>query len=168
MGDKLSAGAVVGAPGGEESERSNAGEGCGCYEDRGTSRPRNRLRLPLPLSPLRSRTGPDKQESAWNPWAIRFEPLFFAKYVASLYTNNKVSASEAYARGFSWGLMQVNRLQGPAQETRRRSRRHHARPASLERRSQPRLPSPSPSPQASLFVAETLWSAAFSPPAFTD
>lgn len=48
-----------------------------------------------------------EQESAWNPWAMRYEPLFFAKYVAPLYTNNKVSASEAYARGFSWGLMQV-------------------------------------------------------------
>jgi soluble lytic murein transglycosylase-like protein len=48
-----------------------------------------------------------EQESAWNPWAMRYEPLFFAKYIASLYTNNKVSASEAYARGFSWGLMQV-------------------------------------------------------------
>ena len=48
-----------------------------------------------------------EQESAWNPWAMRYEPLFFAKYVASLYTNNKVSVSEAYARGFSWGLMQV-------------------------------------------------------------
>jgi soluble lytic murein transglycosylase-like protein len=48
-----------------------------------------------------------EQESAWNPWAMRYEPLFFAKYVASSYTNNKISASEAYARGFSWGLMQV-------------------------------------------------------------
>src|SRR5271168_3190442 len=48
-----------------------------------------------------------EQESAWNTWAIRFEPAFFSKYVASLYTNNKVTASEAYARGFSWGLMQV-------------------------------------------------------------
>src|SRR3979409_570144 len=48
-----------------------------------------------------------EQESAWNPWAMRYEPLFFAKYVATLYTNNKVTASEAYARGFSWGLMQV-------------------------------------------------------------
>jgi soluble lytic murein transglycosylase-like protein len=38
---------------------------------------------------------------------MRFEPAFFKKYVASLYTNNKVTASEAYARGFSWGLMQV-------------------------------------------------------------
>src|SRR6202007_3144879 len=48
-----------------------------------------------------------EQESGWNTWAIRYEPAFFAKYVASLYTNNKVSASEAYARGFSWGLIQV-------------------------------------------------------------
>ncbi|MDP9339077.1 MAG: lytic transglycosylase domain-containing protein [Acidobacteriota bacterium] len=48
-----------------------------------------------------------EQESAWNPWALRFEPAFFAKYVAALYTNYKVTASEAYARGFSWGLMQV-------------------------------------------------------------
>jgi soluble lytic murein transglycosylase-like protein len=48
-----------------------------------------------------------EQESSWNPWAMRYEPAFFTKYVASLYTNNKVSASEAYARGFSWGLMQV-------------------------------------------------------------
>lgn len=48
-----------------------------------------------------------EQESSWNPWAMRYEPKFFAKYVASLYTNNKVSATEAYARGFSWGLCQV-------------------------------------------------------------
>src|SRR5262244_1997825 len=48
-----------------------------------------------------------EQESSWNPWAMRYEPAFFAKYVAPLYTNNKVGASEAYARGFSWGLMQV-------------------------------------------------------------
>jgi len=48
-----------------------------------------------------------EQESGWNPWAMRYEPAFFAKYVANLYTNNKITASEAYARGFSWGLMQV-------------------------------------------------------------
>jgi soluble lytic murein transglycosylase-like protein len=48
-----------------------------------------------------------EQESSWNPWAMRYEPFFFAKYVAGLYTNNKITASEAYARGFSWGLMQV-------------------------------------------------------------
>lgn len=48
-----------------------------------------------------------EQESSWNTWAMRYEPFFFAKYVATLYTNNKITASEAYARGFSWGLMQV-------------------------------------------------------------
>lgn len=48
-----------------------------------------------------------EQESGWNTWAMRYEPAFFAKYVASLYTNNKVTATEAYARGMSWGLMQV-------------------------------------------------------------
>ena len=48
-----------------------------------------------------------EQEWAWNPWAMRYEPAFFAKYVSHLYTNNKITASEAYARGFSWGLMQV-------------------------------------------------------------
>ena len=48
-----------------------------------------------------------EQESAWNPWAMRYEPAFFSKFVASLYTNNKIAATEAYARGFSWGLMQV-------------------------------------------------------------
>jgi len=48
-----------------------------------------------------------EQESSWNTWAMRYEPAFFAKYVANLYTNNKITASEAYARGFSWGLMQV-------------------------------------------------------------
>jgi hypothetical protein len=35
---------------------------------------------------------------------MRYEPLFFAKYVASLYTNNKVSASEAYAPRLLLGL----------------------------------------------------------------
>jgi len=48
-----------------------------------------------------------EQESAWNPWAMRYEPRFFSKYVALLYTNNKISVTEAYARAFSWGLMQV-------------------------------------------------------------
>ena len=48
-----------------------------------------------------------EQESEWNPWAMRYEPAFLAKYVAPLYTNNKISATEAYARSFSWGLMQV-------------------------------------------------------------
>lgn len=51
-----------------------------------------------------------EHESSWNLWAIRFEPAFFAKYVAPLFTNNKIEPptnSEAYSRAFSWGLMQV-------------------------------------------------------------
>ena len=48
-----------------------------------------------------------EQESAWDPWAIRYEPHFFGRYVAPLFTANKINATEAYARGFSWGLMQV-------------------------------------------------------------
>lgn len=48
-----------------------------------------------------------EQESKWHPWSYRFERAFFAKYVAPLYTKGIISASEAYARAFSWGLMQV-------------------------------------------------------------
>ena len=51
-----------------------------------------------------------EQESAWNPHAIRYEPAFFAKYVAPLFTNNKVKPptnTEAQSRSISWGLMQV-------------------------------------------------------------
>jgi len=48
-----------------------------------------------------------EQESAWNPWAIRYEPGFLARYVAPIFTAGKISATEAYARSFSWGLMQV-------------------------------------------------------------
>lgn len=48
-----------------------------------------------------------EQESAWNPWAVRYEPEFLARYVAPLFTNNKISATEAWTRSMSWGLMQV-------------------------------------------------------------
>lgn len=51
-----------------------------------------------------------EQESAWNPWAVRYEPVFFAKYVAPLFAVSKIvpaTNTEAYARAFSWGLMQV-------------------------------------------------------------
>jgi len=48
-----------------------------------------------------------EQESGWNPWAIRYEPKFMIRYVAPLFTNNKITATEAYARSFSWGLLQV-------------------------------------------------------------
>ena len=48
-----------------------------------------------------------EQESSWNPFAMRYEPAFMSKYVAPLFTNNKIDATEAYARAISWGLMQV-------------------------------------------------------------
>jgi soluble lytic murein transglycosylase-like protein len=51
-----------------------------------------------------------EQESAWQPWASRFEPAFFAKYVAPLFAICKgepPTNTEAYSRAFSWGLMQV-------------------------------------------------------------
>jgi soluble lytic murein transglycosylase-like protein len=48
-----------------------------------------------------------EQESGWNEFAIRYEPAFMSKYVAPQYTAGKLTATEAYARAFSWGLMQV-------------------------------------------------------------
>ena len=48
-----------------------------------------------------------EQESAWNPWSVRYEPGFLSRYVAPLYTAGKLSATEAYTRSMSWGLMQV-------------------------------------------------------------
>lgn len=48
-----------------------------------------------------------EQESGWNPWATRYEPNFFKKYVAPIYTAGEITATEAYARGFSYGLMQL-------------------------------------------------------------
>ncbi len=48
-----------------------------------------------------------EQESAWNCWAVRYEPEFLSRYVAPLYTAGKLTATEAYMRSMSWGLMQV-------------------------------------------------------------
>ena len=45
------------------------------------------------------------QESSWNPWAIRYEPGFFARYILPM--AEKFSDTEARARSFSFGLMQV-------------------------------------------------------------
>ena len=45
-----------------------------------------------------------EQESSWNPWAIRYEPAFYAHYVMP---QRGLTATEAYARAFSWGLMQI-------------------------------------------------------------
>ncbi|HVB35384.1 MAG TPA: lytic transglycosylase domain-containing protein [Patescibacteria group bacterium] len=49
-----------------------------------------------------------EQESAWNPWAIRYEPEFYLHYLLPLAVSGKLGgATEARARAFSWGLMQV-------------------------------------------------------------
>jgi len=48
-----------------------------------------------------------EQESSWNPWAVRYEPAFLARYVQPLYTAGKISLTEAYTRSISWGLMQL-------------------------------------------------------------
>jgi soluble lytic murein transglycosylase-like protein len=49
-----------------------------------------------------------EQESAWNPWAIRYEPAFFDHYIRPLMSKGTVqSSTEATARAMSWGLMQV-------------------------------------------------------------
>jgi soluble lytic murein transglycosylase-like protein len=48
-----------------------------------------------------------ERESEWNPWAIRFEPGFEARYVEPREGAEHMTVTEAYARGFSWGLGQV-------------------------------------------------------------
>jgi soluble lytic murein transglycosylase-like protein len=49
-----------------------------------------------------------EQESSWNPWALRYEPAFYARYVEPQLSRGAIaSEGEARARAFSWGLMQV-------------------------------------------------------------
>jgi soluble lytic murein transglycosylase-like protein len=55
-----------------------------------------------------------EQESAWNPWAFRYEPAFFTHYIQPMVDAGTIPAvpgisagTEARARAFSWGLMQV-------------------------------------------------------------
>jgi Transglycosylase SLT domain len=53
-----------------------------------------------------------EQESGWNQWAIRYEPLFFDRYIRPLFIKDVKDGglrdyTEARARTFSWGLMQV-------------------------------------------------------------
>ena len=44
-----------------------------------------------------------EQESGWNPWAMRFEPAFLARYISGM----NLEATEAQARATSFGLMQI-------------------------------------------------------------
>jgi soluble lytic murein transglycosylase-like protein len=49
-----------------------------------------------------------EQESSWDPWAIRYEPGFYRRYIEpQLARGAGFSDTEARARAFSWGLMQV-------------------------------------------------------------
>ena len=44
----------------------------------------------------------------WNPWALRHEPAFYARYIApQIARGTLIDDTEARARAFSWGLMQV-------------------------------------------------------------
>lgn len=46
----------------------------------------------------------EHESGGWNPWAIRWEPAFYTRYVASM---KNLSETEKMARAFSYGLMQV-------------------------------------------------------------
>src|SRR5690348_13026314 len=49
-----------------------------------------------------------EQESAWNPWALRYEPAFYDRYIAPQIVRGAIAGvTESRARAFSWGLMQV-------------------------------------------------------------
>lgn len=44
-----------------------------------------------------------EQESAGNPWAIRYEPAFYLRYEAA----QNLTPTEKTARAMSWGLFQL-------------------------------------------------------------
>lgn len=49
-----------------------------------------------------------EQESGWDEWATRYEPLFYAHYVTPLLDSHTVnSITEALGRATSYGLMQI-------------------------------------------------------------
>jgi len=48
-----------------------------------------------------------EQESGWCPWATRYETNFMTRYIAPLYVKGNMSATEAYTRAMSWGLLQI-------------------------------------------------------------
>lgn len=48
-----------------------------------------------------------EQESSWRTHQIRYEPEFFDRYCFPLFKNPEITPTEARARAFSWGLMQV-------------------------------------------------------------
>ena len=47
-------------------------------------------------------------ESSWNMWAVRYEPLFFSRYIQPLINNGTVKTmTEATMRSSSFGFMQI-------------------------------------------------------------
>lgn len=49
-----------------------------------------------------------EQESSWNQWAVRYEPLFFSHYIQPLVNTNVIhTMTEAIMRATSWGLGQI-------------------------------------------------------------
>ncbi|MHB8413280.1 MAG: lytic transglycosylase domain-containing protein [Candidatus Acidiferrales bacterium] len=52
--------------------------------------------------------GQIERESSWDPWTIRYEGAFFARYIQPMLAAGKLhDATEARARAISWGLGQV-------------------------------------------------------------
>lgn len=45
-----------------------------------------------------------EHESSWNPWAVRYEPLFYERYISHM---NGLTATEMTLRACSFGLCQV-------------------------------------------------------------
>ena len=45
-----------------------------------------------------------EQESDWNPWAVRYEPAFYERYIFAM---SSLTATEMRSRAMSWGLMQI-------------------------------------------------------------
>jgi hypothetical protein len=48
-----------------------------------------------------------EQESSWVPWAYRYEPAFYSRYVEPLFNDGKITITEAHGRAISWGLGQT-------------------------------------------------------------
>lgn len=50
----------------------------------------------------------DHESGGWNPWAIRYEPAFYERYIQPMLDNKTLhDLTEATARSISWGLMQI-------------------------------------------------------------
>jgi Transglycosylase SLT domain len=48
-----------------------------------------------------------EREDQGNPWAVRYEPGFLARYVMPQYKAGKLDITETYCRAMSWGPLQI-------------------------------------------------------------